>query len=279
MFSVLSLLSRPFRKRSTVAAQSAEARNSSKTPAEKPKFAGSPLFNVLLMVTLMLSVSAFFRFLEWRKFNAQTQIQFNDSDNPTSEEKSKNKNIAQSADIFGGEVAQTSRRLRETGAFGFAVCLSILDEAQKKRQIPGSINGLIQSVATRNLMPPGLSVENGEVRSQTSKIYIRYQPEPMQLEFVSLPTEARFGPALMLRFPLTSADGKNIAYFQSAKVENVNLPAPFAPAHEVIRSGWTLEAWRGMEIGGGNQDFARMLAEEQENLKSKAPASSGTRPR
>ncbi len=78
----------------------------------------------------------------------------------------------------------------------------------------------------------------------------------------------------MLRFPLTSADGKNIAYFQSAKVENVNLPAPFAPAHEVIRGGWTLEVWRGMEMGGGgNQDFARMLAEEQENLKSSANAS------
>jgi hypothetical protein len=32
-----------------------------------------------------------------------------------------------------------------------------------------------------------------------------------------------------------------------------------------------------MEIGGGNnQDFARMLAEEQENLKGNAPAGDGT---
>ncbi len=268
MFSVLSFLSRPFMKRST--ARSAGAR---KVGGEKSKFVGSPLFNVLLMLTLMLSVSAFFRFLEWRRMNAQTQIQFNDSENLVSEEKSKNKSVAQSSNIFGGEVVDTSRRLRETGALGFAVSLSILDEARTRRQIPGSINGLINAVVSRDLMPPGLSVENGEIRSVSSVIYIRYQPEPMQLEFVSAPTEARFGPALMLRFPLTSADGKNIAYFQSAKVENVNLPAPFAPAHEVIRGGWTLEAWRGMEIGGGNQDFARMLAEEQENLKSSHNAS------
>lgn len=264
MSSVLSFLSKPFTKRST------EAR---KVGGEKSRFVGSPLFNVLLMLTLMLSVSAFFRFLEWRRMNAQTQIQFNESDNPPNEEKSKNKSVAQSSNVFGGEVVDTSRRLRETGALGFAVSLSILDEAQKRRQIPGSINNLINAVVSRDLMPPGLAVENGKIRSASSVIYIRYQPEPMQLEFVSVPTEARFGPALMLRFPLTSADGKNIAYFQSAKVENVNLLAPFAPAHAILRGGWTLESWRGMEIGGGNQDFARMLAEEQESLKSNAPGS------
>jgi len=271
MLSVLSFLKRSGVTRST------EAKSSRKSYTEKSKFTGSPLFNVMLMLALMLGVSAFFRVLEWRRMNAQTQIQFNDSENLAGDEKAKNKDTRQSADIFGGEVFNTSRRLRETGAFGFAVCLSILDEARVRRQIPGSINGLINAVVSRELLPPGLIIENGEIRSQTSKIYIRYQPEPMQLEFVSLPQDSRFGPTLMLRFPLTTADGKNIAYFQSSSVGNINLPPPFAPAHEVIRNGWTQEAWRGMEIGGGNnQDFARMLAEEQENLKSNAPAGDGT---
>lgn len=260
MFSISSFFQNLFGKRSI--------QNSSKTSAEKSKFFGSPLFNVLLMLSLMLSVSAFFRFLEWRKINAQTQIQINDSENLVEGEKSKDKTTRQSADIFGGEVFDTSRRLRETGAFGFAVCLSVLDEARSKRQIPGSTMGLINAVASRDLLPPGLTVQNGEIRSLTSKIYIRYTSSPMQLEFVSVPIEARFGPALMLRFPLTTADGKNIAYFQSTKVENINLPKAFAPASEVIRNGWTQEAWRGMEIGGNNQDFARMLAEEQESLRN-----------
>ncbi|MDQ3061781.1 MAG: hypothetical protein M3R14_02810, partial [Acidobacteriota bacterium] len=220
MFSILSYLSRPLLKRSAIA-RSIEAQHSSKTYAEKSKFIGSPLFNVMVMLALMLGVSAFFRVLEWRRMNAQTQIQFNDSDNSSEGEKAKNKNIRQSADIFGGEVFDTSRRLRETGAFGFAVCLSVLDEARTRRQIPGSINGLINAVVSRELLPPGLIIENGEIRSQTSKIYIRYQPDPMQLEFVSLPQDSRFGPALMLRFPLTTADGKNIAYFQSSSVGNI----------------------------------------------------------
>ncbi len=256
-----------------------KSKNSKKTSAHKSKLFGTPLFNVLLMVALMLGMSAFFRVLEWRKMNAQTQIQIQDSENFADGDKAKNKSVRQSADIFGGEVFDTSRRLRETGALGFAVCLSILDEARRTRQIPGSINALINAVASRQLLPPGLSVENGEIHSETSKIFIRYQPEPMQIEFVSVPVEARFGPALMMRFPLTSADGKNIAYFQSSSVSNLNLPAPFAPAAEVIRSGWTLEAWRGNEVGGGNQDFARMLAEEQENLKSAAPNNDGSTPR
>lgn len=270
MFSVSTFFRRSITKRSS--ARSTDAKNLPETCGEKTKFIASPLFNVVLMVVLMLGVSAVFRVLEWRRMNAQTQIQINDSENLADGDKAKNKIVRQSADIFGGEVFDTSRRLRETGAFGFAVCLSILDEARTRRQIPGSINGLINAVTSRDLMPPGLTAGNGEIRSQTSKIYIRYRREPMQLEFVSIPTEARFGPALMMRFPLTSVDGKNISYFQSSSVGNVNLPPPFASASEVIRSGWTQEAWRGIEIGNGNnQDFARLLAEEQENLKSVAP--------
>lgn len=259
MFSVKSFLLRPFRGRST----------SAKTFAEKQKFIGTPLFNVLLMLVLMLSVSAIFRFTEWRKMNAQTQIQFNDSENLADGEKAKDKNIRQSADIFSGEVLDTSRRLRETGAFGFAVCLSILDEARSKRQIPGSIENLINAVISRGLMPPGLTVQNGEIYSNTSKIHIRYAPSPLQLEFVSVPTNPRYGPALMMRFPLTTANGKNITYFQSAKLENIMLPKAFAPDSEVIRGGWTRETWRGMEIGGDSKDFARMLSEEETKLKNK----------
>ena len=273
MLSVSSI----FKRSSPAAQRRAEAISSRKSFAENSKLIGSPLFNVLLMLALMLGVSMFFRVLEWRRMNAQTQIQINDSENLSEGEKARSKPERQTADIFGGEVIDTSRRLRETGAFGFAVCLSILDEAKTKRQIPGSINRLIHAVSSRSLVPPGLMVENGEIRSQTSKIYIRYQSEPMQLELVSIPHDSRLGPALKLRFPLTSADGKNIAYFQSSKVENINLPPPFAPAHEVIRSGWTMEAWRGTEIDGDNQDFARILAEEQESLKAVAPASEGNK--
>ncbi|MCY7375988.1 MAG: hypothetical protein LH472_08460 [Pyrinomonadaceae bacterium] len=274
MFSFLSFLGR-----GAVSPDSDNSKNSKKNSAEKSKFIGSPLFNVLLMVALMLGVSAFFRILEWRRLNAQTQIQINDSETVADRGNAKNKIASQPADVFGGEVFDTSRRLRETGALGFAVCLSILDEARSKRQIPGSIKALINAVTSRELLPPGLTVENGEIRSETSVIYIRYQPEPMQIEFVSVPAQARFGPTLLMRFPLVSADGKNIAYFQSSRIAGVNLPPPFAPASEVIRRGWTLEAWRGNEVGGGNQDFVRMLADEQENLKSTAANNDNERSR
>lgn len=270
MFSVI-----PFFKRGAASSDAVVNKNSKKNSAGKSKFVGSPLFNVLLMVALGLGASAFFRVLEWRRLNAQTQIQINDSENLSEGNRAKNEVVRQPAEIFTGEVFDTSRRLRETGALGFAVCLSILDEAKRTRQIPGSINSLVNAVTSRELLPPGLSVENGEIRSESSKIFIRYQPEPMQIEFVSVPVDSRFGPTLMMRFPLTSADGKNIAYFQSSSIGNVNLPAPFAPASEVIRSGWTLESWRGTEVGGNNQDFARMLAAEQENLKTAAPNNGG----
>lgn len=258
---------------------SAKNKKSRQTADKKPKNFGSPLFNVLLMVGLMLGVSGIFRILEWRKMNSGAQIQINDSENLSTDEKTNTDQIRQPANIFDGEVIDTSRRLREIGALGFAVCVSILDEAKRNKQIPGSISALLNSVTSRALVPPGLVLQNGEIRSQTGKIFIRYQAQPLRLEFVSVPDEERFGPALMLRFPLMSDGGKNIVYFQSAKVSNINLPKAFAPESEIIQSGWTLEAWRGIEIGGNAQDFAKMLAEEQEILRSFAPDNSDSQPR
>jgi hypothetical protein len=250
---------------------SAENQAIAKSPAEKNKFFGTPLFNVLLMVALMLGVSGFFRFLEWRRFNSQTQIQINDSENLSENEKARNNQIRQSVSIFDGEVINTSSRLRETGALGFAFCLSILDEAKLNKRVPGSIDALLNAVRSRDLMPPGLGLKNGEIRSEKGKIFIHFQPQPLQIEFVSVPDDERSGPALLLRFPLMSDGGKNIVYFQSVKVSNINLPEAFAPESEIIKSGWTREAWRSLEMSGNTPDFAKMLAQEQQNLRSFAP--------
>lgn len=272
MFSIKSYLSQKTKI-------SAENQAIAKSSTEKNKFFGSPLFNVLLMVSLMLGISGFFRFLEWRKINSGTQIQITDSENLPESEKAQNNQIRQPSNIFDGEVIDTSRRLRETGALGFAVCLSILDEAQQNKRIPGSINALLNAVAARGLMPPGLVIQNGEIRSQTGKIYLRFQAQPLRLELVSVPDNERFGPALLLRFPLMSdGGGKNIVYFQSVKVSNINLPKAFAPDAEIIKSGWTREVWRGSETGGNTPDFAKMLADEQQRLRSFSPDNSDSQP-
>lgn len=272
MFYIKTYLSRK-------AITSAENQATAKSAAEKNKFFGTPLFNVLLMVALMLGISGVFRFLEWRKINSQTQIQINDTENLSDSEKANNDQIRQTSNIFDGEVIDTSRRLREIGALGFAVCLSILDEAKLNKRIPVSINSLLNAVASRDLMPPGLVIQNGEIRSQTGKIYLRFQAQPLRLEIVSVPNDERFGPALLLRFPLMSdGGGKNIVYFQSVKVSNISLPKAFAPESEIIKSGWTMEAWRGSEIGGNAPDFAKMLADEQQNLRSFAPENSDSQP-
>lgn len=271
MLSVKSYLSRK-------AKTSAKNQNTAKTAAEKNKFFGTPLFNVLLMVALILGISGVFRFFEWRRINSQTQIQITDSENVSDSEKANNNQIRQPTNIFDGEVIDTSRRLREIGALGFAVCLSILDEAKQNKRIPGSINALLNAVVSRDLMPPGLVIQNGEIRSQTGKIFLRFQAQLLRLELVSVPDDERFGPALILRFPLMSDGGKNIVYFQSVKVSNITLPKAFAPDSEIIKCGWTMEAWRGNEISGNTPDFAKMLADEQQNLRSSAPDNSDSQP-
>lgn len=251
-------------------------KNEKKRVSKSRGLFGNPLVNVLLMVALAVGLWTGFRFLNERRMSAHTQIQFADAEDSSFEGEGKHKSFSAQPEIFSGEVFNTSVRLREIGALGFAICLSVLDEARAKRQIPGSINNLFAAVSERDLMPPEIEFDGTEIKSPSSKIVVRYKLEPMQLELVSLPLDSRFGPALMLRFPLFSVDGKSVAYFQAGSVSNIELPPPFAQADEVIRAGWTLESWRGIPVDG-NQDFVRMLVEEQENLKQMSSGAADAR--
>ncbi len=115
-------------------------------------------------------------------------------------------------------------------------------------------------------MPPGLQFQNGELESPTSKFIVRFQAEPFRFEILASPVGAKTSPAILLRFPLASLDGRTITYFQSASVNNFDTPAPFAPLEKIASSGWTLEQWRG-ELLPKNENPLNLLEEEKRLLK------------
>lgn len=237
---------------------------SAKLPTAVRTFVFSPTFNVIALVFLFLLVFGGLRMFSARKTEAQ--VKFVEHEQAESSEKADAGNPSIPApDIFKGEVYETSIRLRETGALGMAFSLAVFDETARQGSAPPNLGNIWKIVSERSLMPPGLEFQNGELVSVTSTFVIRFQPQPMRFEILSLPKKGIESPAIMMRFPLRSLDGRTITYFQSGHVNRFDIPKPFAPIEMVVSAGWTIEQWRG-ELLPGNVNPMKLLEDEKKLL-------------
>lgn len=227
-------------------------------------FIFSPTFNVIALVLMFLSVFGGLRIL--RTQNVQAQVKFIERSGFDTTENGENENRNMpSPEIFKGEVYDTSIRLRETGALGMAVSLAVFDETSKQGSVPPNLERIWSFISERNLMPPGLQFQNGELVSATSNFVVRFQSQPFRFEILSRPVDSTTSPAILLRFPLQSLDGRTITYFQSASVKRFDTPAPFASLEKIVSSGWTLEQWRG-ELLPNQENPINLLKEEKRLL-------------
>ena len=220
----------------------------------------SPVFNVSALVILLFCVFGGLRLLS----NRQTQGQVKFIERPDSEtnEPINEDRIYSSTEIFKGEVYDTSIRLRETGALGMAISLSVFAINSEQGSVPHNLEQIWGLIQERNLMPPGLEFQNGELISPSGTISVRYQSQPLRFEILSRPRQNTNSPAILLRFPLTSLDRRTITYFQSASTDKFEIPQPFAPLEKIVSAGWTMEQWRG-EILPKPENQQKILEEEK----------------
>ncbi len=223
----------------------------------------SPSFNVVALVLLLLCVFGALRLFSARK--TQGQVKFIEHSNLENDKPTNEDRIYTSPEIFKGEVYDTSIRLRETGALGMAISLSVFAINSEQGSVPLSLEQIWSFISERKLMPPGLQFENGELLSPSSIISVRYQSQPLRFEILSRPRQNASSPAILLRFPLSSLDGRTITYFQSSSVSRYDIPAPFAPLEKIVSAGWTPSQWRG-ELLPKQENLTRTLEEEKRLL-------------
>ncbi len=151
-----------------------------------------------------------------------------------------------------GEVSRTEERFREATALAVAASLFAANESLNRR-IPPTANAVLFGVANAGLMPPGMEYlqQTGEVRSLDGKLFLRYRPEPLGVEIVSLGNAPIDGPALLVRVPAGDVDGRNkddARLFVATTLEQVKLPAPFAVEAEVLAMGFSPEPLRAAKL-------------------------------
>jgi hypothetical protein len=125
--------------------------------------------------------------------------------------------------------------------------LAVLSVSEQMNNRPVlSAQALVELMAQRNLLPPGLSKAQVKATlvSDRATIYVRYRPISPGVEVVSIGREKTDGPAVIVRLVTGDGGDDGAVMFVAKKIEGVATPRPFAPITEIAASGWSVEALR-----------------------------------
>jgi hypothetical protein len=147
-----------------------------------------------------------------------------------------------------GEVARTAERTGEATALALSASIYAASE-QIRGRAPRDTRDLLSSLASRNLLPPGLALTQaeGNLVSTYGNVWVRYRPEPLGVEVISIGHKPSDGPALIVRVPDELSDKGEAKLFIADSLRDVRIPAPFALSAEVIAMGWSPETLRSLK--------------------------------
>lgn len=167
--------------------------------------------------------------------------------------------------VLSGGAYETAMRLRESGALLMAVSLSSFEEFRVNGRIPATVAVVLAGLQKRSLLPPGIEIKDGALRSTLSELKLNYRAEPFGFEILSLPISNPEGSAILFRFPLPPAEANSVMYFEAQN--SVQPPAPFSTNEQVTAAGWKIRHWPGDAVPL-NETVIRELREHDEWLKS-----------
>lgn len=223
-----------------------------------PSRYGAVLF-VLLIVSIYIAVR-----VTLPSGTKHAQLRFVENGGITSFDGNTGSQISFREPLSGAEY-ETALRLRELGALGLAVSLSVFAKQASTGNAIASHHDIIRELASRKLMPPGIDVKDGSFRSNISDLRFTYRGEPLSFEILALPKDRATGSALLMRFPLPASETNSVMYFESQNLSQP--PAPFSPIEQLTAAGWKIRHWRGDALPL-NETVIRELHEQDEWLKS-----------
>lgn len=146
------------------------------------------------------------------------------------------------------EVPRTAERLRDVTAVAIAATASVIEGSLRGR-IPRDAKELVAYIAQRQLIPAEwLTSEPGVLQTSRGTIHLRYSPRDLMIEVISVPTDRKDGPAILIRLPDLENTRVGARYFESMQLDGIVYPPPFTPISEIIASGWQPRLFRQTQI-------------------------------
>lgn len=136
------------------------------------------------------------------------------------------------------EVPRTAERLRDVTAVGVAAVTYVMEGAIREHP-PHDISEIVAAIVERQLIPAEwVTNQPGVLQMQHSTVYLRYSPDYVQIEVVSVPKERQDGPGILIRIPDPENPSASARYFESLHLDGIIYPSPFAPIAEIVTAGW-----------------------------------------
>lgn len=217
------------------------------------------------LITPLLVVALYFTARTFYGGNDKT-VQLKFVENPSEQTHGSGTLVAEPVKpVLSGEVYETAVRLRESGALLMAISLASFDEFRVNGKFPATVSEILTGLQKRSLLPPGIEINDGELRSTLSELKLNYRAEPFSFEILSLPISKPGDSAILFRFPLPPAEANSVMYFEARNP--VQLPAQFSTSEQITAAGWKIRHWRG-EAMPLNETVIRDLREQDQWLRS-----------
>jgi hypothetical protein len=136
------------------------------------------------------------------------------------------------------EVPRTAERLRDLTAVAIAASTYVAQGAMTGRT-PHDEREIALGIAQRQLIPPEwLTNQSGVLQTAHGTLHVRYSPNDLSVEVVSVPSDRSGGPAMLIRIPDYENTAVGSRYFESMQLDGIVYPSPFAPNSDIISAGW-----------------------------------------
>jgi hypothetical protein len=146
------------------------------------------------------------------------------------------------------EVPRTAERLRDLTAVAIAATSNVV-EARLHGQNAHDAGEILNHIAQRQLVPTDWLIQQpGVLQTSYGTIHLRYAPQALTLEVLSVPNDRKDGPAMLIRIPDSENTSVGPRYFESMYLDGIVYPNPFAPIAEVIAAGWQPRQFKQAQI-------------------------------
>jgi hypothetical protein len=212
--------------------------------SEKRHWRPSPMVVVLTTATLVVVATMALGWLNARRYRTNARVEIGATAGII--EVSVPYKSANAGILADGEVARMAVRVRDAAGLLMGLAMLAVSEQLNNRNHV-NVDSLLGLMATRNLIPPGISqsTANGTLASDRATIYVRYRSQPLGIEVVSIGKERIDGPAIIARLAAGGDDSTGALLFIARKNQDVALPAAFASIAQVAALNWSVEPLRG----------------------------------
>ena len=220
-------------------------------------FLSSPLAVVLTVATLTVFVFSFATYARRGGFwSAEVEARVFNENGRRNRQGTDNVSGSQRVFAFQGEVYDEAGQVSKSAALLMGTTLLAAQRSLERKPFV-NVESLVAGVVSEGLLPPGLNQDNraNSFSSEHSVYYIRYRPEPLGVEVLSVRKGNEVGSAVLARLPDDEFFENALTYYVLPKASE--MPAAFMPAARLIEGGWRPESFKAAEVSSSEIEQQR----------------------